>query len=424
MTALFFDIYIVSELIESVEDVGEKINQNNHRSIIDNKIRNSCASFRFRNKLDITKYTLATYSYLKFSEVIIRFECQDKTQEGEFKNYCQYIFPNAKVSIGRSDTAKKYIDALKSAFEGNPWVFFSPNNDHPFIGRDINLDKYIATAEILERQYSEYHIGIYYSHMSDLLNMTGMDRGLWGRWDFVYPKIVYENDFCLALKMNKFCGDSIQIFRLKTLLFLFESNKNNGRVIRLEDLTSYFSKDIKQIIIVPKNEICRHYDASSHIKFWPDLAVSPQPLFIPNGFFEKSIKIRYGYDDYIEGIVNINPMAKECRYINNTGPDMNCHIDDIPFSWRDRILQIDKSGNPIVENMLSIDSYYRRVMDNAWYATSKYILYFLSFNRIMFFPLSFLISRFRQKLYRNYGKTLAYKLIIKIRNNFISQFKG
>ena len=291
MVTLFFDVYIISELSKFAEGGGVQINQNNSRSIIDNKIRNSCSTFSVRSKLDITKYTLATYSHIKFSEVVIRFECQDKTQESGFKKYCRDLFPNAHINTERSDNASKYIDALTSAFNGNPWVFFSPNNDHPYIGRELNLDQYVATAEMLEQQYSEYHIGIYYSHMSDLLNMAGMSRGLWGRWDYVFPKIVFENDFCYALKMNKFCGDSIQIFRLNSLLYLFKTNKNNGRVIRLEDLTSYFSKDVKQIIVVPKNEICRHYDASFHMKYWPNLATSPQPLFIQNGFFNKSIKI-------------------------------------------------------------------------------------------------------------------------------------
>lgn len=419
MVSLFFDVYIISELNKFADHGAVKIDQNNYRSIIENKIRNSCPTFSLRSKLDIAKYTLATYSHLKFSEIFIRFECQDKFQEADFKKYCLDLFPNANVRTERSDNATKYIDALTSAFEGDPWVFFCPNNDHPFVGKEVNLDQYVATAEMLEQQYTDYHISINYSHMSDLLNMTGMSRGLWGTWDFVFPKIVFENDICYALKMNKFCSDSVQIYRLNTLLHLFKNNKNNGRVIRLEDLTTYFSKDIKQIIVVPKNEICRHYDGSFHIKYWPSVATSPQPLFIPNGFFNKSITIRYGYDDYIEGVVNINPLAKECRYINHTGPDMNCHIDDIPFSWSDRINNVDKSDNPFVYNIPAIESYNRRIIENPWYNTSKYILYLRSLNRIIFYPLVFLISRSRQCLYRKYGQSFIYKSIKKYKNKMV-----
>ena len=52
----------------------------------------------------------------------------------------------------------------------------------------------------------------------------------------------------------------------------------------------------ESIVIVPKSELCRHYDGYLHtysiINDFIKASTCP-PLFIPNGFFEKKIKIAY-----------------------------------------------------------------------------------------------------------------------------------
>jgi len=410
--SLFFDVYIVSDFQINSHPNGS----NPYRSLVDSNIRESCHAFRLRSKLEVTMYTLDSYSCFNFKDIIIRFECEDSSHVSSFLHFCKNTFPTARIFSERSDTALDYIKALNANLTGNPWVFFSPNNDHPFIGTSPDLAKYISVAQSLESKYNDHIISVYYSHMADLVNMKGMATGLWGTWEFVYPKVVFENEFCFALKMNKFCGDSIQILRLKTLHYLFKNNLNHGRVIRLEDLSSYFSTKIKHIIVVPKKEICRHYDASFHIKYWPSMEAAPQPLFIPDGFFESSIKIRYGFSDYVKGYVNINPLAKKCRYLTDSGPDMNCHIDDIPFSWRNKIAITEVTNNSIISNLVAKDSYSQILALNAWIGYPRSLLFLFSLVRIIRFPFLLPFVRSRQYLYKCYGQASLYKEIVRCKN--------
>jgi len=66
------------------------------------------------------------------------------------------------------------------------------------------------------------------------------------------------------------------------------------------------------------------------------------PLFIPHGFFSKKIKIAYGYDEYRDGWVNINPKKEHYSFEDNIyGTDMKCTIEEIPLFWKDHIKKID-----------------------------------------------------------------------------------
>ena len=50
------------------------------------------------------------------------------------------------------------------------------------------------------------------------------------------------------------------------------------------------------------------------------------PLFIPRGFFDHNIKIRYGYEKSINEWININPLSEQI----DADTDLNCLLEDIP----------------------------------------------------------------------------------------------
>ena len=75
-------------------------------------------------------------------------------------------------------------------------------------------------------------------------------------------------------------------------------------------------------------------------------------LSIPNGFFESKIKIRYGYNDYKEGWVNINPKSNNHYAFNKNGVDYKITLEDLPLFWKDRIIEIDKNKNINEEEMI------------------------------------------------------------------------
>jgi len=369
--------------------------------------------------MDVAKYTLATYALISFDKVVIRFECEDSLQSDEFYEYCRELYPQAMIQPWRSDSALKYVTALKSSFYGNPWVFFSPNNDHPFIGVNPDLSHYLAVAEKFEERHGDAVIGVYYSHMTDMLSMMDFGAGLWGKWEFVFPKKIYEDDFCVVLKMNKFCGDSIQILRLNKLLRIFEKNTNSGRVVRIEDTSVYFDSKIKHLIVVPKKEICRHFDASFHTKYWPKLFRAPQPVFIPEGFFANDIRIKYGYHQYVEGFVNVNPLVEACRYIDGNGPDVNFHVDDIPFSWRQRVKSIDSAQNNALDELAPDDTFYRKNLLNPWWPNSVGFMALHSVCAIIRFPFYYIWVTLRRKVYSVYGEAFLYRYLVRIKDRFI-----
>lgn len=64
------------------------------------------------------------------------------------------------------------------------------------------------------------------------------------------------------------------------------------------------------------------------------------------------MKIRYGYDDYKEGWININPKNDHYYAFDKTGTDYKFTLDDIPYIWKDRIIDIDSNPNISNEEMV------------------------------------------------------------------------
>ena len=108
-----------------------------------------------------------------------------------------------------------------------------------------------------------------------------------------------------------------------------------------------------KILIFTKYPLCEHFDGYSHTKTSavPIPSALIPPLFIPLGFFENNIKIRYGYDDYKNNWININPLNAKYRFEDEKGTDLKISIDDIPLFWKKRISKIDINLN-LDENLV------------------------------------------------------------------------
>jgi hypothetical protein len=400
---LFFDVYII-------DDSFTNLSLSNKRQRDEYFIRASSHSFRFRSKLEITKYTLASYSDLVWDLVHIRYECENKNENLNFQNFCLSIFPNAIVENKRSDNAIKYVNALNKLTNlNNPWVFFSPNNDHPYIGLENTFTKYTNVADSFEKKYPNHVVSITYSHYTENMNSIFPSNHLWGEYKNIFPKLIFEDNNCYVLEMNKFVCDSIQIFRLDTLLNIFSKTKNKGRVIRQENTEFYLSNKIKHILVIPKIELCRHYDGYFHRYCWGNIKNAPPPLFIPDNFFEKKIKIKYGYDNYHNGFVNINPNSKDLNYLIPNAPELNISIDKIPLMWKKRIDEID-----INRNFKQCDLYAEKLLKNPWLNESKFKIVLLFLNRffkilsnVFFFEPLFNAKHY---LYTKFNNTKLYSI--------------
>ena len=118
------------------------------------------------------------------------------------------------------------------------------------------------------------------------------------------------------------------------------------RVIRTECLGQYNDYQVPAVVIVPKEECCRHYDAYMHTSFVVKDFISASrvpPLFIPDGFFEGKIKIRYGFDHYDQSYVNINPSKEKYIFDSPEGTDLAVPLEKIPAFWKKRIAEVQKN---------------------------------------------------------------------------------
>jgi len=370
MLVLFFDTYISSGL----GDIGGASNAEKMiRSL--GKIRDNSYSCRWQSKIDVVKYTLASYSEIKWDRVIIRFECEDLSETSGFATYCKELYPEADIVNERSATAAAYFNALSAIKESDEaWVFYSPNNDHPYLAAPIDMERYISIADKVSLENPENIVGLMYSHFTESMSDNRMSDPRWGYYNLKFKKVIYEDADIILSKSNKAPLDSCQIFKLGYLKNIFSSTKNMGRVIRLEDTEFSFSKNHNVIQICPKIELCRHYDAYGHVM---DIDYVP-PLFIPDGFFDKCIKIRYGYDNGVTGWVNVNPSKASIT----EEVDMLTLFDDIPHFWRDRISDIDV--NPLFpSDLIRSDLLYYNNIRNPWRTRPKLLNYSRSLYIVM-----------------------------------------
>lgn len=220
---LFFDTYIVSKNsnisggLQNIDD--DRIKWLDH-------IRHNNSVYKYSAKIDIVKYTLISYSLINWEDVIIRFECEDSEDSYDFFNFSKNIFPNAKIENIRSDTEHKFHVALKEISDHNPWIFFSPNNDHPFLNKPEKFDNLIQVAEKYEKLNISDIVSIQYSHYTESQTTISPLQHEWGA-NQNFCKILEKNDSFFVVRNQFLLADSIKIFRLHALLSFFRLNETN-----------------------------------------------------------------------------------------------------------------------------------------------------------------------------------------------------
>ena len=327
MLVLFFDTYISS----GIGDKGGS-NQSSHTARVLATVRERYPLYKWQRKIDIVKYSLCSYADIQWDKVVINYECEDKTETDSFYEFCHELFPTAQINKQRSATADQYFNALSELDIGDDaWIFFSPNNDHPYLADPGKVTKYMSLVEKVACNYPKNDIGLLFSHFTESVNDNRITDPQWGYFGFKFKKIISEDALAYVTTSNIAPLDSIQIFRLDYLKKIFSSTVNKGRVIRLEDTEFCSSPDHSVIQICPKTELCRHYDGYTHL-----MHVVP-PLFIPPGFFDANIKIRYGYEERKDGWVNINPSVSWL----NSEVDIPILLEDLPHFWQKRISEVD-----------------------------------------------------------------------------------
>src|SRR3989344_1046161 len=285
-------------------------------------IRNSCANYRMPQKIDIAKYSLASYATVPWSHVLIKYKLDDEAAIPALDDFIRGLFPQATILHHRSDSQDGFKESISIMDAWNDdWIFYASNVDHPIIAPKLDiLDAVLEKAQDLKKSHS--FVSVVYSNFSEFINYPR--RG--NPFHDAYGKdthIINEdaNTISVIKKNSDYSG--IQLLHKNLFRHWFASKDLAGiKIIRPESVSEHVMTE-NHVIVIPKREICAHFDGYAHTMGSKSEIRADQvpPLFIPPDFFENKIKIAYGYDNYREGWTNINPATNKYSFedsINGT----------------------------------------------------------------------------------------------------------
>lgn len=232
------------------------------------------------------------------------------------------VCPRIEVNQGRCEYQHQWKELVERLEEdADPYIWYACNHDHVFM--DYQYDALDKSLIALDNELDPRK-AIYYSHWPEFNR-------------------VMQNNFPEAFRILP-CGtaaglsremDSIQIVS-KPLLRDWWFSRDFGNMYRPRSDWQDIHTCEPYPTYCPNREVVKHYDGYSHLF---DIRTVP-PLSIPPGFFERNIKVRYGYDDNLPGWVNMNPL-RPYKTETPDGVDYRCLYIDIPRFWDGRISKID-----------------------------------------------------------------------------------
>lgn len=290
------------------------------------------------SRYDIFKYELASYSVINWDKVVLYVELDSEYSKlyCDLDKYIESLFSNVIIHHYRNSTLPQWRESINndlSSISEDEFIWFSCNDDHIFI--DYNLDLLNEIEQKMKELLKSYeYVSCGFTHFPEAVVslMT------------INENYVLERNENYSVFMSKNPGGSIQIIN-KGLLdyWIFRYNYIEKDIRRTDDIVD----NIDTINILPHREMVRHYDGYGHNAI--DINSCP-PLVIPKGFFENKVKIAYGFEDNIQGYVNINPTKDNFTAVDKNGTDYKLLITEIPLFWHKHIEDIKISDN-IDENV-------------------------------------------------------------------------
>ena len=311
------------------------------------------------NKLDITKYTLSSLAIAyPWSKVIINVELDpNHYNQKDSENLIDFIIKEFKdievvFSTKRCELQREWQELYKEI--NSDLIFYLGNHDHVFIDSDNSYLK-----NLIKIAKSDKNSTIITSHYPENIR--------WAKSGYIELNESTPRKFNDSYKINNdylsykgVCIDSLNIIT-KSLYYDWFFTGNWGDETKLPrtdgiggvdllKIRNHYGIDLpQQNIIIPYKEQLRHFDGYMHQRIGNDICPS---LSIPDGFFEDEIKIRYGYDDYKDGWVNINPKNPYYYASNKNGTDDKITLEDLPLFWRGKISFIDSNPDINEEEMI------------------------------------------------------------------------
>ena len=313
--------------------------------------------FVFRENLnsysnyDIFKYSLASLAVAyPWSKVILYIDLDEiyKPNQNELEQFIKKEFKDFELVLEWK--RNEYQNDWKQTYDllNDNLIWFYCNHDHIFFDSST-----LYLEQLVNSLQDEKLCSIQFSHWPE--NIRTIKQGL-----HPYPLNSSPINPTYKINTNHISVDSINFDSIQIITkelyykWWFEGDFNHVKLPRPD----YFGRglvDFKQVpthkTVSPLKEICRHFDGYQHIQ--PAITNNQCPAIdIPPGFFENDIKIRYGYDDYKEGWVNINPKNDYYYAYNKSGTDYKFTLEDLPLVWKSRISAVDSNPNIDEEEIL------------------------------------------------------------------------
>jgi hypothetical protein len=300
-----------------------------------------------QDRLDVFKYSLASLAVIPWTKVIIHCELDEcyKNRREELDKYINSLFPSDRIINHHSRIAKhsKWKTAMDELFavEGDELVWFTCNDDHVFLDYDMDV------LNACERRMNDMlkggfaHAACYVSHWPEMLCHAN--------YGHQYPVLDRCREFFEVEWVNI---DSIQIVSKSVLKHWWFSREYGDDVFLIRSDGNMPGKgpeyihvnlDLSVRTLIPQREIARHFDGYCR-PYMPGGSADINrctPLFVPQGFFEREIKIQFCREVRKDGYVHVNPVLANYSTVDERGADCKWMLEDIPLFWRDRIAEID-----------------------------------------------------------------------------------
>lgn len=302
---------------------------------------------RAHNKLDVFKYTLASYESIPWSEVHLYYELDTEFlhREGEFRAFVEGLFPdNLRLFNHRISDYKGWNRALgRLPSVPEQLIWFTCNDDHVLIASDLEpLNKAVNLAKKLSADTP--YVSVQITHWPEVVaaperyRLSKLLRSPLS--DSAYYKAKIKGTDLDGSTVTYHSSIGTQILTRAVLDYWFASPAVLPNDLRRTDFISFFPDEL--LTVFPRSEIARHFDGYSHTGVRLDVV---PVLMIPDGFFEGRIKILSGGSSRIPGYVWLHPLKQMWadELLHSERPlsipkcDLNITFDEIPYFWRNRV---------------------------------------------------------------------------------------
>ena len=318
------------------------------------------------DRLHVFKYSLASMAAIPFTKAFLYVQLDDKyaDQKDALEDYCRGLFGDRLVMRHfRIDKQSGWQTAMEEVFaEPDELVWFSCNDDHVFL--DYDLDVLNAMTNRLQVMMKKHeHVAAYISHWPEMLCHVS--------YGIQYPiQAVHEESF----EVDWINIDSIQIVNKAVLKHWWLAHdygedvfliRTDGNLAVLGPKYIHIKTDLSVRTLIPMREICRHFDGYSRPYMAggsADINRCP-PLTIPEGFWDRDVKVAFCKEARLPGYVNVHPCLANHSSVDPNGADCKWMLEDLPLFWRDRLS--DLAFGPEFDRSTLIYSRNKAVQDIA-----------------------------------------------------------